>query len=618
MSFCRGVRWPVLVAALCLSPWLRAADAPPSPFPADETRVVLGEINAMIRTGEESVDSFVLREATPDRMRRLLDSPYFATLTKVERENALVLAAKTGQLSFDSPGDLLARMTAWFPDLIKPAQTDRSRESGLRDILTYGPFRDTPADQAAFLLLWNCMPQIAWLRPGEYPLNRHSPQDSIAMAGEESARTMRGSATEFGFRQCLREMPGGAIYQLRQAERDRLFPAVAAVIRDRLETTLRRQACNGTGPDDCVWLLLLWADLQPNDPALREALRRLAPVAGLRVWPPRSDPGPVSFAWNHAVSAEANTAWRTGAFLRAQLASVAAHPEAWDDAERREALRQALRFSRQWRSVTQGSTRYDLARDGLANPWAAFADGLLTRDDVRGVLREEVLATDAASCREWPGGDMSGAMVALLKLMRLQNGQSADCPEVPADYAALAAVSPVDREAMTRLLADSRAGQAHEHLLAALTQNGERCFRPPLPAGWTADVCRRWVSRPPELDAGARQALWREGTSRFRPRHFRLTPGDQGEDPDVWSARQPDWLVRVAQRGGAPSLHGLEALTQGLAQRALFVTDVRWWSAPRRARHVVELVFSGGVGQNTAPQSPTAHREAETAKAHRG
>lgn len=162
-------RW-ISTFALLLSLFAAAQAAQTNGPPLDEasTKAVTQEIQAMIRTLEENVHAFVVREATPERIERLYKSPQLRQLPRNIRENGLIFAGHGTLLSFNKPSDVLDKLTAWFPAEFAAARA-MTEPGFFTQLRLYGPYPTWDPEPAAFIALWKCMPQTAWIKPVANP-----------------------------------------------------------------------------------------------------------------------------------------------------------------------------------------------------------------------------------------------------------------------------------------------------------------------------------------------------------------------------------------------------------------------------------------------------------------
>ena len=189
----------ILALCLVLATEGRAGGLPPL-TPAEQ-EAVIAEIKAMVKTTENKVRDFVVREATPERIERLYQMPELLDQPKVIRENGLIFAGRGNLLAFDKPSDVLTKVERWFPNEFAAARAAQDTRF-FGHLHLYGPFPGWDSEPAAFLGLWNCMPQIAWLRPTENPFRRRlniacpsfpSPPGTRARKSSNSASASTGA-----------------------------------------------------------------------------------------------------------------------------------------------------------------------------------------------------------------------------------------------------------------------------------------------------------------------------------------------------------------------------------------------------------------------------------------
>jgi len=367
---------------------------PPSSLLFSELGPVLAEIEAMIKTDTSRVPSFVVREATPDRIEKLFRMPEVVQLPTVVRENGLIFAGLGSQLlSFDTPSDIITKVSTWFPD-----EVARAAKNGMffGHLHLWGPYEHWNAEPAAFVSLWNCMPQNAWLKPKQNPFSRHLNDDIplYPIAAKQS------SYEEFDFGFCIHQRSG---YQAswtvqdvpkNQQRIEKLAEMVTPVLRRKFETALNNARCRGTGPDDCVLIMRLWASLEPSDPGLAATIERLeVEVASDMPLPELINP---EASWSDSKLEDGQTRFdlglRRAAFLRAKLLSILHAPDAWPgDAlettlQQLSTLRQdfAHPFVRRWYMY-----EIDYRNDPI-NPWLIFDLTLAQKEDVQLAMLNEL------------------------------------------------------------------------------------------------------------------------------------------------------------------------------------------------------------------------------------
>lgn len=358
------------------APALPAALGPGTPWPP-----VLQEVQQMIRTRPDDVPAFTVRHATPERIAQLMAMPEARALPRSWRENAIIFAGLGGPLMrFDSPSDVLARVQAWFPDeLHATRQSPDKRLFGRLHL--WGPFEHWQPEAIAFMSLWNCMPQGAWIRPDGNPYARRLGENLL----DYPQAAQQSSPKEADFGHCLRQRSGLRPAMTMEQHRRNLLAvqqmaAVAEpVLRQRFAATLQRHGCTRAGPDDCVRVLQMWAELAPHDDALARALRTLEPaVAPDAELPPHTAR---SANWDDQRLEDGqpryDAAMRRAAFLRAKLAAIAAAPHTWPADALSHTLRQLTRLRQDLATpYVKRWVHYELTyRNEPFNPWALVRTG---------------------------------------------------------------------------------------------------------------------------------------------------------------------------------------------------------------------------------------------------
>lgn len=254
------------------------------------------DIDALVATPPWLEERFVPSVATPRLIEQLFsDTELLATLRPVECANALVLAGRepTSLLTFDKPSDVITKVALWFPEEIAVARSKQRHMLGRSDVHLHGPHLSWTDEAIAFVVLWNCMPNGAWMRPQLSPFAIREQGDSLP--GKPLAAQGSGPPEEYDFAYCVRERnrpqfpfdpvsrEANIAYGYRIADR------VTPVLRRKFAWFLSQNRCLGTGPDDCALILLQWAKLSPTDMALAAALQALETDVGFgQPLPPRA------------------------------------------------------------------------------------------------------------------------------------------------------------------------------------------------------------------------------------------------------------------------------------------------------------------------------------------
>lgn len=513
-----------LLAVLASCSWLApAAHAEsgnaglPSSFGPGMEPVIL-EIRRMIKTDTNDVPGFVVREATPDRIERLFRSPDLARLPRDIRENGLVFAGLgSSLLTFEKPSDVIAKVSSWFPAELARARGAKSPRF-FGHLHLWGPYENWGAEPTAFLSLWNCMPQNAWLRPDRNPFARRL-DDGVPLY---PIAARQSSYPEFDFGHCVRERsglrPAWTEAELRRNQESvRIMADVATpVLAARFARFLERRRCSGTGPDDCVLVLRLWAGLAPSDARLAAAFQSLeadvapdGPLPGLRNpdagWSEsRLDDGQQRF----------DLALRRAAFLRAKLQSVLGAAHAWPPQALATTLRQlsdlrqvfAVPYVHRW-------YQYELDyRNDPINPWRVVD----SEPDATGRLRAAVMAelerlpqdTDCEVFEQW--FDHAHASLRTEYVLGRLRGDGARLPRCAApDLAWLGRQETGEfRYVLYGYLAllEYLPAQVRDPLVSGLTEAGELCAgkKRASSSGWRARLCSRWQPGAARRTAGTK------------------------------------------------------------------------------------------------------------------
>lgn len=580
--------------ALCVAATVCAASGEPAftPLNPQELAAVVGEIDAMVKTDESQVHAFAVREATPARIDRLYRMPELLRLDKTQRENGLILAGHSPILRFEKPSDILAKVSAWFPGEIAAARAaGDNRFFGHVDL--WGPYPTWGEEQTAFLTLWNCMPQIAWLRPDDNPFMRRLNDGLPLMA--IAAR----SSNELDFGHCVRERSGlrpawseAEIPVVRQEVRDMAGKAVP-VLQRKFARFLNASRCEGSGPDDCVLILLLWASLTPADPDLASAVQALeADVSPTGPLPALQKPADPYDAGTQEGEPRFDALLRKAAFMRAKLLSLLHAPDAWPSGALRGALHQLTRLQQTFvAEIDHRRSQYALEYyNEPINPWPVLASDAAGAPQVQAALMAELTGIgDDAPCAVFApwfehGGESLQTAYVLQRLTAnrmprcanpdwawLQQGQSEQARQL--------------RDAYLALPGHIDSGAEQDWLLSGLTDQGERCFDAKALAAqdWLRNVCSAWISEPQ--------------TVQFSLEHSRLRLGDAEafvaqplEPPPTAAATQAAaWLDKLAQDADATVGRRLRAIADDLDRRGATIYAATRWSHAGHATSLIEL-----------------------------
>jgi len=430
--------------ALCLL-FFPAVQAEPVTAPSPslllgEFAPVIAEIKAMIKTDTSRVPDFVVREATPARIEQLFRLPEVVQLPTVVRENGLIFAGLgSALLSFDQPSDIITKVSSWFPAEVARARAAKNAMF-FGHLHLWGPYEHWQAEPAAFLSLWNCMPQNVWLMPGQNPFSRQL-NDGIPLY-PIAARQSNYEEFDFGF--CIRQRSGyRASWRPQdipenQQRLETMAAMVTPVLRSKFATVLNHARCRGSGPDDCVLIMRLWASLLPSDPGLAATIQRLevdvapdAPMPELRH--PKA-------SWSDSKledgQARFDLGLRRAAFLRAKLVSVRQAPDAWPGDALQITLQQLSTLRQDFsHPFVHRWYMYEIDyRNDPINPWLIFDSAWAQTDVVQLALRNELnrlAVRNDAECEvfeQWfKQGGAALQNAHILSRLRLADHDAAKC-----------------------------------------------------------------------------------------------------------------------------------------------------------------------------------------------
>lgn len=472
---------------------------------AAEFDPVVREIDAIQPAHGSYLEPGAAGEATPERIERLYRSADLARLSYEQRKKGLVLAGHGPLLQFEAPSDVVKAIERWFPQEMAAGRADAKP---VIPMVLSGPFASWDDEAAAFMTLWNCMPRRAWLRPDASPFDPEiDPLGSMAIASTSSNDLDFGHCVKqrSGWRYAPDESQRSAI----ATERATMAARVTPVLARHFEQHLARQKCNGTGPDDCALVGLLWSSLTPEDPKLVAALRAMESSVQLDApWASRTALVDGSLSVDQKRMALLQML-RHAAFLRAAFQSITAAPQAWPAEALPRLLEQlaALQdFYQGFDQITTGERNrwFEFgfrSRNAAIDPWGALAP--LARQAaalpaLQAQIQKMAARTDCDAMQRWAGALPAAARVDVA-VDALRFGYGAAC--ITPDWDWLRGNEPEAAPLRQRLASEAATdnGLVHERILEGLTIGGEACAADEVakqPATVQA-LCREWVSEPP-------------------------------------------------------------------------------------------------------------------------
>ncbi len=499
-----------------------ASESRPRKLSTVELDALLGEIKAMVKTDQNLVEAFVVKEATTAHIEQFFAMPELAAQPKDIRENALIFAGKSKLLSFDKPSDLINQVAAWFPQEVAAVRAKQTEFSPYAPLHLYGPYPSWSDESAAFLTLWNCMPRVAWsIAPTQNPfmgaLNTHNPFMSITDY----------SSGQFDFGRCVRErssrrsstaIQNNQIIELDprllEQERRDMGKRVAPILQTKFARFLTKNRCTKTGADDCVLNLLMWSSLSPDDVNLAQAIQNLesdiAPDSPLPALQTPSAQNPAGY------EPRFDEYLYRAAFLRAKLLSVLSAKSAWQDNALPATLQQISHLQQLFDEALLGIKEswrirdiYEIGyRNKELNPRYALSLELAKTPAVQAALAAELENIDSeGGCRgvRTVLGDDPAARSAFALRHLIEHPFVCD---VKPDWQWLAQdkSEPAQqlRNQYLALLGSHESGALHETLLNVFTGAYWGCFSQLDAASpdqtvrpdWWLKTCRAWVSEP--------------------------------------------------------------------------------------------------------------------------
>lgn len=588
----------VLFWSLCVSSSQAASIAP---LGKSELDAVVKEIRAMVNTDQSQVTNFIVREATPDRIERFYLTPGAADLPRDIRENGLIFAGRGSQmLSFDKPSDVIEKVATWFP-----AEVARARASNQQRFFTYlhlwGPFENWDSEPAAFLTLWNCMPQNAWLKPAQNPF-MHSLNEGITLY-PIAARSSADPEFDFGY--CVRKRSGylemGTMEEAQIArEKNRIIgEGVTPVLQRKFARFLANNRCRGTGPDDCVLVLRLWASLTPSDAELAATIQSLeADIAPDGPLPEGRKSSADSLASDEGEN-RFDQGLRRAAFLRAKLLSVLNAPNSWKPQSLAETLHQMTLLRQAFADpFVHRRYQYELDyRNNPVNPWLELAPSDIGQKKLiqTAIVAELENIDDGVQCevfKQWfdHGGK---SLQTNYSLQRLVSRRSLRCA-VP-DWEWLKKGE--DDEALDArngyiTLLGQMPGETQDMLLSGLTGGGQSCFdnNNIAAVSWLHDLCGKWISEPQTVQYKLQhsQLSLSKGT-KFLAVKAGPIPASVVEQRDSKRIDQEQWLNGLVQYKAENVGRQMRAIAEEFAHRGIWIQTARKWRHPKLDSSLVEI-----------------------------
>lgn len=562
------------------------------PLSPNETEAVIGEIKAMVKTDESQVTNFPVHEATAERIERLYSMQKFIhQQPTIIRENGLIFAGQGSLLKFDKPSDIITKISAWFPGEFATAQTaDR-----IASIYLWGPFANWQTEPAAFMTLWNCMPQRIWQKPGQNPFSirfsDHFPYMAIADR----------SSGQYDFRACIYERSGRVsartekdLFVLTKEKRE-IGNRVAPVLKDKFAHFLAENRCRGTGPDDCVLIMLLWSSLSPADPGLAKTIQMLeSDVSPDGTLPALKKP---LNQYDGVQDGEAHfdTGLRQSAFLRAKLMSVLHADKSWPTQALPTTLHQLTRLQQNL-SITRDYrwNRYAIPNNNEVSPMhALFTDAGKSPHVRAAVLAELETLANNSSCDDledwfkaaWP-------LQTIFSLQHLMDSPPLQCANPNWTLLKQGETAEMQklRSKYLGLLGQNETGKVHELLLSELTDNGNSCFdKNGGPSrDWLHDTCMKWVSEPLTVPFALKHSsLTLDDENKFRPTTLQMPTATPTTRPDTTT-----WLTKLVQGMSDEGQQKMQTYVADLKLRDVSISVATRWDHPRQDRALIELHLS--------------------------
>lgn len=599
----------ILVLGFAWSAHAETAKNQNKPLTQKEFDAVITEIKRMRATKENAVNDFVVHEATPERIKQAYAMPQMLDQPTIIRENGLIFAGQGTLLSFDKPSDVIAKVSTWFPTEVAKTQEPGSH-SLFRQLHLFGPFARWQDEPAAFMGLWNCMPQIAWATPEADPFRRRLKINSLTFYGI-AARELPGQ--DGNFKRCIHQLSGYrtgwtiAEQTAIDQELRRIGERVAILLPTKFSHFISGNRCHGSGPDDCVMVLHLWGSLSPEDPRLALAIQTLeADVQPDSPLPPLHKPIGQYERWNQEGEPRFDAILRKAAFLRAKLNSVIHTPQSWPKDALNTTLHQMTLLSQKIENAVDyrwGHYKLDASSANyLVNPWSLLPKHIsqpgLILDAVLAEIRQ--LEDDGENCsthEQWFQNGTS-ALQTIYAMQYLENGQIAKCGKP--DWKWLKEGESVEANNLRRkfidILNQTRSGKTRELILSNLTDNGEKCFsKNEEPAsGWQTDLCKTWIHEPQNTSLALKNSkLVLDKRHQFMKQRFEApTENENGQI----KLEQEAWLASLTQGLHVDAGEKMRAYATALRSQNQIIRSATVWRHPGHSRAFIQIELANNEG----------------------
>jgi len=615
-----------------------ASENKPPKLSTVELDALLGEIKAMVKTDQNLVEAFVVKEATTAHIEQFFAMPEFAAQPTDIRENALIFAGKSKLLSFDKPSDLINKVAAWFPEEVAAVRAKQTEFSPYTPLHLYGPYPSWSDESAAFLTLWNCMPRVAWSiastqNPFMGALNTHNPFMSLTDY----------SAGRFDFGRCVRERSSrrsSTVTQnnqiieldprLLEQERRDMSKRVTPILQTKFARFLANNRCTKTGADDCVLSLLMWSSLSPDDVNLAQAIQNLesdiapdSPLPDLQT-PSAANPAGYEPRFDEYL--------RRAAFLRAKLLSIVSTKNAWQDNALPATLQQISHLQRLYSealAAVKDSRRineiYEIGyRNSALDPRYALSLSITKTPEAQAVLNatlENIDSEEGCSIVHAALGKDSAARSSFALRHLIEHpfvcGVQPDWQWLAQDKSEPAQQL---RSQYLGLLGTHESGALHETLLNVFTGAYWGCFSQLDSASpdqavrpdWWLKTCRAWVSEPQAVSLKLKHSPYTlSKAEQFQRVALAGIPNTIGTG--VLSPQQDAWLMSLVQGMDAAVVQKMQVFAADLRARDVVIEHATLWSHPQHRTALISLAVYGGNEAPALAISPDNFSEIHTA-----
>lgn len=334
------------------------------PLTAEETVAITKEAEERrqkFRDNREESLTLPWENLTRDKLAKLIASPQFEKIPFPAHGLLIDQALAWDLVHFQNLSDIKQFFQAvngkrYFTEPDPSARNIDSSRIGYASEASASP------EGGALSALSNCTPWAMWVFESQDPilwsLQRYKSLHEIA---------------NFGW--CVRKQRDGWPTPQSSDPDSARGAKSAAIIEDRLSRQLLNHGCSGTGPDQCLGLLLILQSLKPNHPDLAAILRHLdveTEATKQKDIPTGLNgvPGLPNDSLNSQYEKTQHRLWRKGIVVSAKLDHMLSYPQEWTQSEIEHGIDAAVSLILEGARISflKFPYRY-LSENYIAHPW---------------------------------------------------------------------------------------------------------------------------------------------------------------------------------------------------------------------------------------------------------